>query len=79
MTLTCYGNTIPVVFNSQKENTMQALKVINVEQVVKPELINSVLSSVDSSKEEEIKQQSAADLKKRQSFNRFLEAYGDCV
>jgi hypothetical protein len=58
---------------------MQALKVLNVEQVVTPELINSVLSSVDSSKEEEIKQQSAADLKRKQSFNRFLEAYGDCV
>lgn len=79
MTLTRWGNTIPVVFNSQKENTMQALKVINVEQVVKPELINSVLSSVDSSKEEEIKHHSAADLKKKQSFYRFLEAYGDCV
>jgi hypothetical protein len=58
---------------------MQALNVRNVEQIVKPELINKVFSSVDSSKEEESKQQSAADLKRKQSFNRFLEANGDCV
>jgi hypothetical protein len=58
---------------------MQALDVRNVEPVVKPELISTVLSSVDSNKEKEIKQQSAADLIKRQSFNRFLEANSDCV
>lgn len=58
---------------------MQALNIRNVEQAVKPELISTVLGSVDSSKEEEIKQQKAADLKKKQSFNRFLEAYSDCV
>jgi hypothetical protein len=68
-----------VVFNSQKENMMQALNLRNVEPALKPELISTVLDSVDGNKDIEIKKQSAADLKKKQSFNRFLEAYSDCV
>lgn len=58
---------------------MQALNVRNLEQVVKPELVNTALASADTEKDEEIKQQKAADLKRKQSFDRFLEAYGDCV
>lgn len=58
---------------------MQALNVRNVEQVAKPELVNTVLASADAEKTEEIKQQKAADLNRKQSFDRFLEAYGDCV
>jgi hypothetical protein len=58
---------------------MQALNVRNVEQAVKPELINTVLTAVDVKKADEIKLQNAADLKKKQSFNRFLEANSDCV
>ncbi len=58
---------------------MQALNVRNVEQVAKPELVNTVLVSADAEKAEEINQKKAADLKAKQSFDRFLEAYGDCV
>jgi hypothetical protein len=58
---------------------MQALNVRNVEQVTKPELINTVLTAVDTKKADETKLQNAADLQKKQSFNRFLEAYSDCV
>lgn len=58
---------------------MQALNVRNVEQVAKPELVNTVLVSADAEKAEEINQKKAADLKSKQSFDRFLEAYGDCV
>ncbi len=58
---------------------MQALNVRNVEQVAKPELVNTVLVSADAEKSEEINQKKAADLKAKQSFDRFLEAYGDCV
>lgn len=58
---------------------MQALNIRNVEQIVKPELINNALSSADSNKDKEIKEQTAADLKRKQSFNRYLEAYSDCV
>ncbi len=58
---------------------MQALNIRNVEQVVKPELVNTALTAVDSKKSDETKLQSAVDLQKKQSFNRFLEAYSDCV
>jgi hypothetical protein len=58
---------------------MQALNVRNVEPVAKPELVNTALASADAENTEEIKQQKAADLKRKQSFDRFLEAYGDCV
>ena len=58
---------------------MQALNVRNVEQVTKPELSISVLTAVDTKKVDGIKLQNAADLQKKQSFNRFLEAYSDCV
>ena len=64
---------------SQKENTMQALNVRTVEQAVKPELINTALTAVDIKNADEIKLQNAADLKKKQSFSRFLEANSDCV
>lgn len=58
---------------------MQSLNVRNVEQVATPELVNTVISSAEALKAEEIKQKIAADLKAKQSFDRFLEAYGDCV
>ena len=58
---------------------MQALNVRNVTQAVKPELVNTVLTVVDSEKAEELKLQNATDLQKKQSFTRFLEAYSDCV
>jgi hypothetical protein len=58
---------------------MQALNVRNIEQVTKPELINTVLTAVDTKNADEIKLQNAADIQKKQSFNRFLEAYSDCV
>jgi hypothetical protein len=58
---------------------MQALNVRNVTQAVKPELVNTVLTTVDGKKTDEAKLQTAADLQKKQSFNRFLEAYSDCV
>jgi hypothetical protein len=58
---------------------MQALNVRNVEQVAKPELVNTVLVSADAEKSEEINQKKVADLNAKQSFDRFLEAYGDCV
>ena len=58
---------------------MQALNVRNVEQVTAPELINTVLTTVDTKKADEIKLQNATDLQNKQSFNRFLEAYSDCV
>jgi hypothetical protein len=58
---------------------MQALNVRNVTQAVKPELVNTVLTVVDSKKADEIKLQNATDLQKKQNFNRFLEAYSDCV
>ena len=58
---------------------MQALNVRNIEQAVKPELVCKVFSSVDNIKKDEVKEQSAVDSNKKQSFNRFLEAYSDCV
>lgn len=58
---------------------MQALNVRKVEQLVNPELVNTQLTSANGNNMEEIKQQNAIDLKKKQIFNRFLEANCDCV
>jgi hypothetical protein len=65
-------------FNSQKENMMQA---VNVKQVTKPELANNAInqSLIEQSKKVDVKVVEAADANKTASFNRFLEAYSDCV
>ena len=64
--------------NSQKENMMQATQL---KQNVNAELPNKSFNPVlvQQIETEEAKAVKAAELIKTQSFNRFLEAFGDCV
>ena len=64
--------------NSQKENMMQAA---NVKQVTKQNLVNKIANQalIQQSQVTKVKTENAVELTKSQSFNRFLEAYSDCV
>jgi secreted Zn-dependent insulinase-like peptidase len=70
-------------FNSQKENIMQAIQaaVSRVKPVAKSVLINDIYEPALTQKSDKVKLQEAntLTLQKENSFNRFLEAYGDCV
>jgi hypothetical protein len=65
-------------FYSQKENMMQAA---NVKQVTQHNLVNKAIKQALIQKPENNKanQDNVVELNKTQSFNRFLEAYSDCV
>jgi hypothetical protein len=65
-------------FNSQKENMMQAA---NVKQVTKQNLVNKIANQalIQQSESIKAKTENVVELTKSQSFNRFLEAYSDCV
>lgn len=58
---------------------MQALNLNHVQEVAKPELISAVLNPAAGQEVNTDQRQDATDAQKRQSFNRFLEAYSDCV
>ena len=64
--------------NSQKENMMQAA---NVKQVTKQNLVNKIANQalIQQSQVAKAKTENVVELTKSQSFNRFLEAYSDCV
>jgi hypothetical protein len=65
-------------FNSQKENMMQAA---NVKQATKLNQANIAINQALTQKTEsaKVKNANVVELTKSQSFNRFLEAYSDCV
>jgi hypothetical protein len=65
-------------FNSQKENMMQA---VNVKQASKPQVANQAISQTlaKQSEKPDAKVVKVVDTNKTASFNRFLEAYSDCV
>ncbi len=57
------------------------MQVANVKQVTKPNLANSAVNQalIQQSEVTKAKVDNVVELNKTQSFNRFLEAYGDCV
>jgi hypothetical protein len=65
-------------FNSQKENMMQ---VVNVKQASKPQVANQAISQTlaKQSEKPDVKVVKVVDTNETASFNRFLEAYSDCV
>ena len=57
------------------------MQATNVKQVSKPQLANNAIQQVliKQSEQLDIKAAKVIDSNKTESFNRFLEAYGDCV
>ena len=57
------------------------MQATNVKQVSKPQLANNAIQQVliKQSEQLDIKASKEIDYNKTESFNRFLEAYGDCV
>ena len=57
------------------------MQVANVKQVSKTQLVNQAChqTSVKKSQKRDVKLEVVAEPAKAPSFNRFLEAYGDCV
>ena len=68
-------------FNSQKENMMQALNVNVAKPVTNAVLVNEIVEPVlkQKSDKSKVQESNSFTLKKDNSINRFLEAYGDCV
>ena len=64
--------------NSQKENKMQ---LVTVKHASKPTMVNKAISKnlLKQSENLNAKAEKGTDAVKAVSFNRFLEAYGDCV
>jgi hypothetical protein len=57
------------------------MQAANVKQVVKPELVSKVRNSTLNQRTDEVdvKESNVVDLQKHKNFNRYLEAYSDCV
>ena len=57
------------------------MQVANVKQVAKPNLANKAINQtlIQQSEVTKVKVDNVVELNKTQSFNRLLEAYGDCV
>ena len=57
------------------------MQATNVKQVSKPQLANNAVQQVliKQSEQLDIKAAKVIDYNKTEGFNRFLEAYGDCV
>jgi hypothetical protein len=57
------------------------MQAANVKPVTKPELVNKVYSPTLSQRTDEadVKESNVVDLQKHKNFNRYLEAYSDCV
>ena len=57
------------------------MQATNVKQVSKPQLANNAIKQVliKQSEQLDIEAAKVIDSNKTENFNRFLEAYGDCV
>lgn len=70
-------------FNSQKENRMQMIKLVNTtkNELPKDELIDEIYAPALSEKSDKVKVQEAniLSLQRTKSMSRMLEANSDCV